>query len=383
MQQVENFGEKNIKGAFGEGSSLQTRQRFFQAVPMATTVLYNVAVHSVEPSVTGQENTDIVHTHIGHSVIAEKVGPLNTKAASYVTRILSTQSSLPEGKRVPVIDVIPFMETPNFWNRSSAKYYPEQLDDLLGVKSAEHYADFAYVSTDKQGFDGVLNTDFGDKKYVTIIYSHPANNDPTSAHSSLLLGKIVDGRIQRDNLISIDGFDSDGYCNMSTVPYKKRIILGGTMGDRTPMLQPPTYNNMNCPLYARNFARAVMSLDTAILEKAFKETAQGTEKNKEKINVTNQQPTNALQALVNKMSDFLPYYNQDKTMKNTIEVARYHAGFRLEIIKRYFANCLSAVAIPDSNIETKPAIHVPSLIIASLALLSAGLGVGLGVGLTS
>jgi len=384
VQQVDSFGD--ITKAFGEGSSLQTRQRFFQAVPMATTVLYNLAVHCIAPACeeipVGKENED-VHTHIGHSVIAEKIQPINRKAASYASRILSMQSSLPEGKRLPVKDIVPFMETPNFWNRSSAKYYPEQLDEMLGIKNTEHFADFAYISTDKQGLDGVLNTAFGDKKYVAIIYTHPSK-DNTGAHTSLLLGKVVDGKVQQNNLISIDGFDSDGYCDMTEVPYKKRVILGGHIEDRTPMLQPPSYNNMNCPLYARNFAKAVMSLDAAILEEAFKETAQEVQRSKkeskERINVSSQEPTRPVQALVHKMSDILPYYNADKSLKSTVEVARYHVGFRLQIMKRYFDSCLSAVVIPDIE-PKKPAVHVPSLVIASLVLAGVGLGIGLGMGL--
>jgi len=111
--------------------------------------------------------------------------------------------------------------------------------------------------------------------YVLLFYAHrthtglisPFNGDTNASHTSLLLCKVEDGKINQ--VLNIDGYHNLGYMDIigerpggTPNPHiKNRLIIDAPDVDnpkqRKP-LQSASWNNLNCPLYAFAFVKAIL-----------------------------------------------------------------------------------------------------------------------------
>lgn len=120
-----------------------------------------------------------------------------------------------------------------------------------------------------------LSKQYEQDGYVILFYAHktytdrisPFNGDVNASHTSLLLCKVDNGKI--NGLLNIDGYHSLGYMdiigerpNAVPNPYiKDRLVIDAPdendLKTRKP-LQSASWNNLNCPLYAFAFAKAIL-----------------------------------------------------------------------------------------------------------------------------
>jgi hypothetical protein len=113
--------------------------------------------------------------------------------------------------------------------------------------------------------------------YALLFYAHrthstwvsPFNHDKNAAHTSLLLCKITDGKI--NHILNIDGYHNLPYMDIigergnsatSNPHIKNRLVINapddGDLSTPKP-LQGASWENLNCPLYAFVFAKAILN----------------------------------------------------------------------------------------------------------------------------
>lgn len=120
-----------------------------------------------------------------------------------------------------------------------------------------------------------LSKQYEQDGYVLLFYAHktytklisPFNGDANASHTSLLLCKVDNGKI--NGLLNIDGYHSLGYMDIigerpNAVPntyIKDRLVINAPDENdsktRKP-LQSASWNNLNCPLYAFAFAKSIL-----------------------------------------------------------------------------------------------------------------------------
>lgn len=111
--------------------------------------------------------------------------------------------------------------------------------------------------------------------YIILFYAHkphshmisPFNHDKNASHTSLLLCRITEGRINQT--LNIDGYHNLGYIDIlgerekaKPNPYiQNRLVIDapdeGNPRQRYP-LQGASWYNINCPLYALAFTEAIL-----------------------------------------------------------------------------------------------------------------------------
>ena len=125
----------------------------------------------------------------------------------------------------------------------------------------------------------VLSKQYDQDGYVLMFYAHkthsnfvsPYNHDTNAAHTSLLLCKVDNGKINQ--VLNIDGYHNLPYMdilgerqNAKPNPYiKNRLVIDAPdnpHSERKP-LQSASWNNLNCPLYAFAFAKAILNAFTS------------------------------------------------------------------------------------------------------------------------
>lgn len=145
--------------------------------------------------------------------------------------------------------------------------------NLLADKQQQHER-VALVEQliDENTLDVQLHQEYPGKDYVLLFYAHephsPAlhpdpqfRNDPR-AHTSLLLGKVHEGKIAQ--LLNIDGYNHLNYADPSRSPYiKQRLVIqaqGSADREALTPLQRASWQNMNCVLYSFTFAKQILAL---------------------------------------------------------------------------------------------------------------------------
>lgn len=150
----------------------------------------------------------------------------------------------------------------------------------------------------------VLSNHYDHDGYVLMFYAHqahtnlvsPFNDDTNPSHTSLLLCKVNDGTINQ--VLNIDGYQNLGFMDIigerpgaKANPYiRHRLIIDAPDkpdSARRP-LQSASWHNLNCPLYAFAFAKAILNafsanqhvLDDLFIENGISQPALSNLKNK-------------------------------------------------------------------------------------------------------
>jgi hypothetical protein len=142
---------------------------------------------------------------------------------------------------------------------------------------AEKQHQYKHVSIVEQLIDedtlgAQLQKEYPGKDYALIFYAHKPHatalhpdpqfkNDPR-AHTSLLLCKVNEGKIE--HVLNIDGYNYPNYADPTRNPHIKQRLLIQAQGnadreEQTP-LQRASWQNMNCVLYSFTFAEQILAL---------------------------------------------------------------------------------------------------------------------------
>jgi hypothetical protein len=188
-------------------------------------------------------------------------------------------------------------------NRYSVREYFQTLSPILLPEELPHQERLTVLPTlvDEDNLKGALNRDYPGKEFVVMFYTHKPHSSAVSpyypeqfrAHTSVLLCQVRNGKIQ--DTLNIDSYNNLGFFDImgersDATPnpnIKQRLVLtaGSTSNKQVKRpLQTPSWDNMNCPLYALTITQQLLKLyqnNHDVLNNVFDDSLQiGTEANK-------------------------------------------------------------------------------------------------------
>lgn len=188
----------------------------------------------------------------------------------------------------------------------------------------------------------VFNKNYIGKKYLILFYAHKALH-VEGYHTSLLLCKIKDDKIDLNQVINIDGYHFPQYVDIigeteqgvrqKQSAIKQRIIIAGLNGN----LQPPSYSNMNCPVYAATFAKAIVNIindrnQISLVDGALNACSHVQNPKSITIVIGNKQQ-NTAQIFVNAIGEQLRgiYVAQLSSNRDDAALQKYHRQIRIQV----------------------------------------------------
>lgn len=167
-------------------------------------------------------------------------------------------------------------------------YFNELFKQLLPSELLQNNRLEVFEELVTDNLPEVLSKPFSHDGYVILFYAHkthtnivsPFNGDMNPSHTSLLLCKVETGRISQ--VLNIDGYHNIGFIDIMgerpgarANPYIRHRLIIDALDALHPEIKPlqsPSWNNLNCPLYAFAFAKAVLnafSMNQSVLDDVF------------------------------------------------------------------------------------------------------------------
>lgn len=157
-------------------------------------------------------------------------------------------------------------------------YFPDLFTQLLPAELLQNERMTVIDELISDTLPDVLSQRYDKDGYVLMFYAHkthsnfisPYNHDTNAAHTSLLLCKVDNGKINQ--VLNIDGYNNPAYMDiLGERPYaqpnpyiKNRLVIEAPdkQYSKEKPLQSASWENLNCPLYAFAFAKAILNAFT-------------------------------------------------------------------------------------------------------------------------
>jgi hypothetical protein len=218
----------------------------------------------------------------------------------------------------------------------------------------------------------ILSNHYDHDGYVLMFYAHqthtqivsPFNSDTNPSHTSLLLCKVDGGRINQ--VLNIDGYHNLDFMDIigerpgaKANPYiRHRLLIDApdkpNSGSRP--LQSASWHNLNCPLYAFAFAKAILnafSLNQHVLDDLFIEHG-----------ISQPALSNLQNKILQGVDGIYVNYNNGNYYRNSEAATKFHTNTReilAQTVQARFDQQVRKESVDTAHItERKPPVSVTS-----------------------